>query len=446
MINKNKKIGVWGMGRVGTAVCNFLYLHGYHIGCMDRKQLKKTFPVFSEQNKTDFFNAYDVIIPSPGIDIRADYKLLKKKLMPELELFVQFFHKPIISITGSVGKTTVTTLLSQLLSKHKKVVTGGNIGTALFDLIEKQTESEWAILELSSFQLEYCTTFAPKVAVITNINENHLDRHGTMHNYIRAKCTMIKHQKKNDITLVPFYLIGEIQKITTKNIYYFSKQKLTKYEKEKLKKGDGLFFLNENILYYQKNNITKVLYDTSALPSFTFNENWLIIIALFQLLNIDYSNLNQDAQNILLPNHRLELVKTIRGVDFYNDSKATTPAATRAAIEKLKHKPIILLLGGLSKGIDRALLIKEIKDNVKMVICFGKEAKNLYKLCEKYTIKSDEYPNLADALVAATNVAQKNDCILLSPAGSSFDLFQNYEHRGNYFKQLVETYASQQYG
>lgn len=443
MINKNKKIGVWGMGSVGTAVCSFLYSRGYQIGCMDKKQLKKPFPVFSEQDKIDFFNRYDFIMPSPGVDIRTDYRQLKKKLMPELELFIQFFDKPIIAITGSVGKTTVTTLLSQLLSKHKRVVTGGNIGTALFDLIEQQSSCEWGILELSSFQLEYCTTFAPKIAVITNINENHLDRHGTMHKYIQAKCTMIKHQKKTDITLVPFSLINEIQKITTKNIYYFSERKLTENEKEKLKKGDGLFYLDENIIYLKKSNITKVLYDTFLLPSFTFKENWLIIIALFQLLNIDYSNLNQNAQNILLPNHRLELIKTFRGVDFYNDSKATTSAATRAAIEKLKHKPIILLLGGLSKGIDRELLIKEIKDNVKMVICFGKEAKTLYKLCEKYTIKSNEYSNLADAFDAAINVAQKNDCILLSPAGSSFDLFENYEHRGNYFKQLVETYASQ---
>ena len=141
-----------------------------------------------------------------------------------------------------------------------------------------------------------------------------------------------------------------------------------------------------------------------------------------------------------LPAHRLEKIGTINNVIFYNDSKATTTASTWAAVQKLKNKPIHLFLGGLSKGVDRAPFIIQLKDAVKYIYCFGKEASELYKMCKNNDIPAMHFATLNDALDTCVTQIEPHDCVLLSPAGSSYDLYENYEHRGNHFKELIATY------
>ena len=179
-------------------------------------------------------------------------------------------------------------------------------------------------------------------------------------------------------------------------------------------------------------------FDLSKFPNITPLQNWTIICCVLELLNIPLSAIDNALHTFKLPEHRLEKVATLNGIDFYNDSKSTTPEATLAAVEQLHNKPIILLLGGLSKGINREPLIKKLYNKVKMVICFGKEADSLNTLCTKYNVRSCALKDLKSSFEVAKKIGRNGDQILLSPAGSSFDLFKNYEARGKFFKLLVK--------
>jgi len=407
---KNKKIGIWGYGITGRSTADFMISRGAHVGVMDKNLLadeaayfaQHGITFFSQDQLEAFFDAHDLIIPSAGIDLRPYYEKYKDKWLFELDIFAQEFKKPYIAITGSVGKTTVTSLLSQLLAMYgKRVATGGNIGIASLDLIAQQDDVELAVLEVSSFQLEHATRFAPELAIITNIIENHLDRHGTMEEYVRAKLNI---QKNAARALIPLELRAHISP-------------------EQIKKTTFISNAQAELLH--------------TLPPITFDQNWLTIIAILDALGLPLAELPTHAQHLKMPEHRVEYVATIRGAKYYNDSKSTAPAATLAAVERLGDAPLHLLLGGLSKGIDREPLVAQLHGKVKSIVCFGKEAEALQAFCAKYSVPAQACATLEQAVTAAHTAAQPEEIVLLSPAGSSYDLFENFEHRGRVFKELV---------
>jgi UDP-N-acetylmuramoylalanine--D-glutamate ligase len=408
-----KRIGIWGYGITGRSTVEFARKRGACVSVMDKNPLADEADYFAahgisfvpQDRMEKFFATNDLIIPSAGIDLRPYYEKYKNKWLFELDIFAQEFKKPYIAITGSVGKTSITSLLSQLLKLYgKKIATGGNIGIASLDLLSLQDEVDLGLLEVSSFQLEYTTQFAPELAVITNIIENHLDRHGTMKEYTQAKFNLIAHAHQ---ALMP--------------------QELMQFA-----------------LPHQTKKITPVAPDAyeellSQLPPITFDQNWCVIIAILDKLGLSLAALPAHAQHLIMPEHRIEYVATIRDVQFYNDSKSTAPTATLAAVQRFCDKPIHLLLGGLSKGIDREPLIQQLNKKVKTVYCFGKEAKTLQALCAKHQVPALAFPSLEQAVAASSSAAQPGDIILLSPAGSSYDLFENFEHRGRVFKGLVKS-------
>lgn len=408
---RNKKIGIWGYGITGKSTVEFARARGAQVSIMDKNELKDeadyfaahNIAIFHENQIEAFFNAHDIIIPSAGIDLRPYYEKYKNKWLFELDIFAQEFKKPYIAITGSVGKTTITSLLSQLLSLYgKKVATGGNIGIASLDLLAMQDSVDLGLLEVSSFQLEHATQFAPALAIITNIMENHLDRHGTMEEYTHAKFNILAHAQQALLPqeLMPLHSLHQTRKITPIS-------------------SDAY----EDLL--------------SQLPPITFDQNWRIIIAILDKLGLPLTELPVHAQHLIMPEHRIEYVATIRDAQFYNDSKSTTPTATLAAVQRFCDKPIHLLLGGLSKGIDREPLIQQLHSKVKTVYCFGKEAEALQMLCTKHQVPALAFPSLEQSVTASSLAAQPGDVILLSPAGSSYDLFENFEHRGHVFKDFV---------
>ncbi len=454
MKKKNTKIGIWGYGRVGKAATEYFYQNGHRVEIMDNRKLsKKELENFKQKNISfrkqedcdRFFSFNDFLFSSPGIDIRKYYATYINKWLTELDVFDQAFNKPIIAITGSVGKTSVAHLLNEILNKYGlPTIAAGNIGRPTFDVINQQEQYDAAILEVSSFQLEYCKQFSPELAILTNFYPNHLDRHGTIQHYLDAKLHIFAHQQPYQYALLPFKLYTTIQSQMPlqQRLALFSLHQPSAHKLKQLNKGTRVFFMHKRLLVQYHNGSYRTLIDLNQLPPITFKENWLILCSILALLDLPLAPLTNIASDIELPAHRMEYVGTINGVDFYNDSKSTTPASTVAAVKKLSGRPIILFLGGLSKGIDRTPLLKILKPLVKQVFCFGAEANELNYLCKQNTIPSEKFKTLETTLSDCLQTIKFGDQILFSPAGSSFDLFTNYQERGNHFKELVYAYRN----
>lgn len=451
-LEKNAQIGVWGYGIFGKAAARYFHALGYYVRVMDKRILsneekkelqKSSINFYSENEKNNFFNDSDYILASPGVDISFHYQTYKYKWLTELDVFQQFFSSPIIAITGSIGKTSTMHLMqSLLLANNKKIVFGGNIGTPTFDFIHLNQSVDYALLETSSFQLQYCTTFAPKLAIWTNFHPNHLDHHGTLENYRTAKYMSMTYQSSTDYSLLPLSLRDKIPAPAQGHMRsYCTLGKLTKTLCAQLTQHERVYALEKkNIVRYHNGNFTTIITLDDALCSFSFIENILIVTAASDILMLDKKSLYTLPTITQLPEHRLEKIATIHSIEFYNDSKSTTTISTLSALEKLKNKSIHLFLGGLSKGVDRSSFIAQLPDTVQFVYCFGKEAEQLYTYCTHHNISAQTFANLEDAFMHCINNAQKHDVILLSPAGSSYDLYRDYAERGAHFKSLVIRY------
>lgn len=444
---KNKKIGIWGLGVVGKAAVRYFYNLGNTIEVLDKRSLTseeqlflQTYNIkFYHQNMIhDFLQHNDLILVSPGVNLYY-YLNYQDKFISELDLVAQTSQKNFIAITGSVGKTTVTHVLFNILKHYKPhIALGGNIGTCMLDVLKNQESSD-IILELSSFQLERNSKFAPNLAIWTNFYPNHLDRHHTITNYFNAKSNIIAHQTSNQQALVSLSLSTMIKRLYNgPSFSFFSLKQPTATECTALRKHDKLFYINKNMIFVKHHKEVKPLLSIDQFPSFSFPENWLILSCALYLLDIPLTNFKKHTQKIDLLPYRLEKVATIRNINFYNDSKSTTPASTYAAIEALSQKPILLLLGGQSKGIDRTDLIKKIQNKVKTIYCFGCEHAELLKLCQTYAIPAYSFTTLEAAFKTCVQQALPGNQILFSPAGSSFDLFTDYKERGARFNYLVK--------
>ena len=385
-----------------------------------------------------------ILLSAPALT-PVQYAQFAEKFIAEFDLLRASYKKPIVAITGSVGKTTVTHLLAHIIRSYDpRWWVGGNIGNGVLDLLAMQDETEGAITEVSSFQLDQCTMFAPDLAIITNIYPNHLDRHGSFQKYVAAKAKILSQQTEDQVAIIPLSLKSQLnlEKVHS-SVHFFS---MTNPCQEAMKELPGtsiLFYIEDDRIKAYNDGKTITLVDIKKLPSISFLENWLIICAVLFISQLPVDNLIELVANLPLPEHRLEHVATINGIDFYNDSKGTTTAATLAAVQKLKTRPVILILGGLGKGVDRTDLIKQLKDNVKAIVCFGNEREPLACSCHTQNIPCDITETLDQAVQACMAMAVPGDQIVLSPAGTSYDQFKNFEERGNFFKQCVKTLQEQ---
>lgn len=442
-IDSSKKIGIWGLGIVGTSAISYFVKKGYHVQAMDQKTPtpeQQAFlgnlhvPFYDQKELWSFLQSNDYILPSCGIDLRP-YAQYEHKFLSELDLFAAECKKPVIAITGSVGKTTTTHLLSELLkSQGKTVFTGGNIGVGLLESIDQANSCDYVVLETSSFQLERCKSFAPDLAICTNIHANHLDRHGTMDAYIQAKMAITARQKPGQKSLFPLSLYDQVIHQKTGGTPSFFSSGMDHFNSDFY----PVYFLRNAkfCMNYQTN--TQEIFDLIELPWVSYQENIIILAAALHTLGLNFEHFTRVLNEQELPEHRLEKVASFAHIDFYNDSKATIPASTLAAIEKLKDRPIVLLLGGISKGVDRADFVSQLKNKVRMVYCFGKEAEQLKSFCDHHQIPAHATSNLELAFDSLTHQMQAHDQILFSPAGASYDLYTDYRERGNHFKALVK--------
>ena len=414
---KAKKVGIWGFGKTGQSVLSFLSSQGAECIVMDSNPLN-TFQEELIKNhnaqaigiefSSQFIEACDFIVPSQGVDLTPYLEHPDAhKFVSEVDLFQQFVKTPIIAITGSAGKTTTTTLLAQLLNLFgKRAIAAGNIGKPMLDVLDEQNKYNYIVLELSSTQLEHAKQFAPDIAAILNIFPNHLDRHIDMPSYLKAKGKLLKFQSEDQIVFLPMDFIDVFWQLV-------GKQKVT-------------WIGNDTYA-----DITKKLYDVCP------EQNWQIILSILEHLGFEPEKVIKLKEKLQVPAHRIEFITTHNGADFYNDSKSTLPESTLQAVNQFKGKQIILFLGGLSKGVDRSELVAQLPNNIKHIICFGKEAKQLHAWCQDAVIPSSAHNTLEDGFKMALKKLEPNDVVLFSPSGSSFDLFKNYEERGKQFKSLV---------
>ncbi len=446
-----KKWGIWGLGSVGKSAIQHLKTGEYILSAYDTRELSAQELLFLKHNNVYlyareglhiFLTENEYIVPSPGIDTSQAINH-QHKLVSELDLFCDNWKKDIIGITGSLGKTTLVTIMDQLLkSNNFACITGGNIGTPLLDLLPKQDEVDYALLELSSFQLEKAQHCKPKLAVLTNIYPNHLDRHGTLESYREAKYQLFKYQAGDQKALVPLSLLAEFRKRTSRPLLFFSEQLPSQEEIQQLREDDVVYCFNDANEFVKINFTEGVHYHTYTLAKNTIEhlmpflpETRVIVLAMADQLGLTIESAGLLPTPPVIPEHRIELLGTYNNRVFYNDSKATIIDATIAAVTTIKQ-PVHLILGGLSKGVNRLTELEQLKNNVSSVICFGTEAEKLHVACRTLGIPTTKHKLLDDALQAAVELSSPGEAILLSPGGSSYDLYRNYKERGEHFKKL----------
>jgi UDP-N-acetylmuramoylalanine--D-glutamate ligase len=450
-----KRVLVVGLGKSGVASALFLKAHGAQVTVSDTKsgdELRNEIPVLLDHGITvetgghgdRTFRGQDLIVVSPGIPVDApplvQARALGEAVIGEIELAAQFLPGPIVAITGSNGKTTTTTLTGEIMTAAGfPALVGGNIGTPAISLAERAQPETVIVLEISSFQLETIRTFRPKVAVILNVTPDHLDRHRTFEAYVDAKARIFENQQPSDFAVLnaddPTCVAMASR--TRAQVFWFSRQKEVE---------QGAWVRDGNIVFrdarVEQKTQQREIMQVSEIPLKGAHnlENVLAAVSAGVLMGCAPDKIRQAVRDFKAVEHRLEFVATIRGVDYYNDSKATNVDATIKALESFPAN-IHLILGGKDKGSDYSVLNELLRQRVKRVYTIGAAAVKIESQIKGVEIAHAE--TLENALRKADGVAQPGDVVLLAPACASFDQFKNYEHRGKTFKEIVRGLASE---
>jgi UDP-N-acetylmuramoylalanine--D-glutamate ligase len=446
----NKRVLVVGLGRSGVASALFLKAHGARVTVSDSKtedQLRNEIPVLLDHgiavetggHGDRTFRNQDLIIVSPGVPVDApplvQARALGEEVIGEIELASEFLRGPIVAITGSNGKTTTTTLVGEILSKSgRKTLVGGNIGTPAISLVENATQETVIVLEVSSFQLETIRSFHAKIAVVLNVTPDHLDRHRTFQAYVDAKARVFENQQPEDFAVLnaddPTCV--NLANRTRAQVFWFSR-------KREVEQGA---FVRKGEIFLRRNQKEQVVMPISEVPLKGGHniENILAAVCAGALMGTDPASIRAAVREFKAVEHRLEFVATIRGVDYYNDSKATNVDATIKALESFPGN-IHLILGGKDKGSDYTALNDLLRERVKCVYTIGAAAEKIQSHIKGKT-KIVAAGTMEVAVQQASAAAQPGDIVLLAPACASFDQFQNYEHRGRVFKDRVSNLSA----
>ena len=444
---KNKRVLVVGLGKSGLAAALFLRDRGARVTVSDTRSadaLAKEIPALLEAgimvenggHGLLTFRRQDLIVVSPGVPLETpevkQAQALGVAVIGELELASRFLKGKIVAITGSNGKTTTTTLIGKIFADASlPALVGGNIGLPVIELVAKSTSESWNILEVSSFQLETTVDFRPKIALVLNITPDHLDRHKTFERYAAAK-TMITQQQMPDDFLILNAEDKAAQMVaaqTRAGIYWFSNVRRVK--QGAFVHGESLFFLVR-----EGGQPEPVLPLGEILLKGAHNvENVLAAVCAAKLAGIASESIRASVASFHAVEHRLELVRTLTGVAFYNDSKATNVDATMKAIASFP-RGVYLILGGQDKNSDYTLLAPLLRERVELVYTIGSAAKKIERQLAG-VVKMVRAETLEAAVAHASVAVKPGDVVLLAPACSSFDQFDNYEHRGRAFRESV---------
>ncbi len=448
MIELNgKRVLVVGLGKSGLAAAHFLKERGARVTVSDARPatliaelsdlLDQGFMVEAGSHGLLTFRRQDLIVVSPGVPmstpVLTQVRAMGAHIIGELELGVEFLQGAVIGVTGSNGKTTTTTLLGEILkAAGRPTLVGGNIGLPVTAMVAGSTPESWSVIEVSSFQLETVETFRPRVAVVLNITPDHLDRHGDFATYAAAKARITEFQTAEDF-LVLNGENKETQMVAAKTkaqIYWFSARRPIK---------QGAFVHGESILFIpregEKAEPVMPVAEISLAGAHNV-ENVLAAVCAARLAGVDSETIRGAVREFKAVEHRLEFVREVNGVRYYNDSKATNVDATMKAMEAFDGG-IHLIMGGKDKDSDYRVMAALVRERVKTVITIGSAAEKIARQLDG-VVKIEAAETLARAVAFAHETAVAGETVLLAPACSSFDQFENYEQRGRVFKELVQ--------
>lgn len=438
---------ILGGGESGVGAALLAQQQGYDTFLSDGSSLKENYRNelqqagigFEEgQHDEERILAADEVVKSPGIPEKNELvKKIRAKGIPvisEIELAYRFKgNSKIIAITGSNGKTTTTALTFHICKEAGlDCALVGNIGYSFAKQVAENPKPLY-VAEISSFQLDDIKTFRPDIAILTNITEDHLDRYDyNFENYIRSKFRITMNQQSTD-----HFIYCCDDEVTMKYLNRFNIQSNQLPISMKRELPNGAFIKDGDMYIRTGQDFTSMSVYDFALKGKHNQYNTMAACVAATTMDIRKDKIRDAVQNFQSLEHRMEHVATIRGVDFINDSKATNVNSTWYALESMT-KPTVLILGGVDKGNDYSLIADLVKEKVKAIICLGTDNRKIHEAFGNLVSPIVNTGSALEAVHAAFHFSEKGDVVLLSPACASFDLFKNYEDRGNQFKQAVK--------
>jgi UDP-N-acetylmuramoylalanine--D-glutamate ligase len=443
-----KCVLVMGAGKSGISAVKFLLKKGCCVSLYDdRKEEKPVYDELRESGCKIFLGTlpdlkgdqFTFAVISPGIPLsRSCVVALKENKVPiwgELELAARFIKEPIIGITGTNGKTTTTTLIGEILkAAGYRVFVGGNIGVPLLDSLNKKYD--YYVVEMSSFQLETIEKMDAAVSLFLNLTPDHLDRHGSMEDYLAAKGNLAAKQSKKHYTVLNYddEYIRSLEHVTGGIPVFFSRMEhiytgTTVRNNQIICQGIGSAGDEGSVVM----NVSQI-----RLPGPHNLENALGAITVAKLLDVEDKVIAKTLKTFAGVEHRLEDVATVKGVRYVNDSKATNPDSVFKALASYGEAPILLIAGGRNKGNDFTEIGQMIAEKCKSLVLIGEAAVDMADAAQKAGLDDVVIvEDIAAAVALCAKKAEKGDVVLLSPANASFDQFDNYEQRGQVFKDIV---------
>ncbi len=410
---------VLGAGASGIAAARLLARMGAAVRLLEKNEASAAkipagmgFEVCAGDHTPSQFEGANLIVLSPGIARSKVAGLLPAgvQVVSELELASWFVSEPIIAVTGTNGKTTTTTLISRILEENgRKVFTGGNIGTPLCEYLLGDVQAEILVLEVSSFQLQNSPSFHPRVGVLLNFSANHLDYHETLEEYLEAKLSMFTRMNDQDMAVVPLSMKSELE---------------------------GRNFTPARRVYF----VASSRFTCPGLPGEHNRENMEAAYLACRFFGLSQEDVQRGIDGFSSLPHRIEAVAEHRGIVFVDDSKSTTVDSMIAAL-KSQDRPVRLLAGGIFKGGDLGAVLPLIREKVRGVYLFG-QSREIFEAAWGQSGKEITWDaTLEEAVFRAADEARSGECVLLSPATASFDLFANYKERGKTFQRAVREWV-----
>lgn len=458
IINPDSHVLVVGLGKSGMSAVRFFVGRGVKVSVSESRPRNeidaKTIDWLTAENvfletgghSAELFGSVDIIVVSPGVPLEMEpLTAARRKSIPvvgELAIASQYLKTPAVTVTGTNGKTTVTTMLGEIFKKcGKKVFVGGNIGTPLYDYLATTQEADVAVIEASSFQLDSAggrDGFRPKVALLLNISPDHLDRYENFAAYAASKFSVFAAQQPGDFAIMNGddpEIMGRRHQWPTSQHYFFG---------ENLHQMNGARIVGEKIVLAgwslpdSPHTPEGEYFDLSDSPLGTSPnlENSAAAILAARLMGCPAPGIKRGLAGFTPLAHRMTLVADINGVSYVDDSKATNIGAVAVALKSL-NRPVILIAGGRDKGGDYELLSELVMKKVKAVLLIGEASDQMAHSFAPLT-RVEKMGTLEEAVFRASDIAADGDVVMLSPACASFDMFKSYGHRGEVFKGAVE--------
>jgi len=439
---KGKTVLVIGLARTGRECARFLVGRGANVSVSDMRSTEQLGPELEGLagmpirfhlggEETSWVAGADYVVPSPGVPMAN--LLLKEALahripvLSEIELAARFFRAPLVAITGTNGKSTTTTLIGAMLqaSGHKTFL-GGNLGAPFIGAVTQYWD--WGVVEISSFQLEWVEQFKPRIAVLLNLTEDHLDRYSTFADYCRAKERIFAAQTKDDVAILnrDDPRVWSLRDRLKARVVSFGCSEV----------GDGIFAASDEIVWRAGANEERFPLKNIKIQGVHNVENMMAAIGAAKSAGVSRGAIQRALEEFPGLEHRLEFVREKDGVRYFNDSKGTNVGAVVKSLASFSA-PVILLAGGVDKGGDYSPLADGIQQKVRRLVLFG-AAKGMIAKALGHLTATAIVEDLQAAVREAADHAQPGDVVLLSPACSSFDQFHNYAERGKLFKRLVQ--------